>query len=119
MLKSEKEFRPQLIPNKYTDRVQSRYRQGQSREAKPSDFADFMNSSASSSRLSTANRSALLTQKVEEHFLRKMKLVFVRGAEEEIDVDEGTVGLLTEVEFSVLQPFIMYLEQQPVRGADF
>jgi hypothetical protein len=84
MLKSEKDFRPQLIPSKYTDRVQSRYMQGQGREPKPSDFADFMNSSASSSRISNNNRSALITQKVQEHFMRKMRLVFVKRAEDEI-----------------------------------
>lgn len=51
--------------------------------------------------------------------MRKMRLVFVKRPEEEIEVNEGTIGLLTEVEFSLLQPFIMMLEEHPIRGADF
>jgi hypothetical protein len=79
MLRSAVEFKPQLIPNKYSGRVTSRYRQGQMRDAKASDFADFMNSSVSSSCLSNTSRSAQMAQRIEDHFIRKMKLVFVRS----------------------------------------
>jgi hypothetical protein len=57
--------------------------------------------------------------RAEEHFLQKMKLVFVRGLQDEVEVEEGTVGLLTEVEFSVLQPFIMQIEENRIRGVEF
>ena len=43
----------------------------------------------------------------------------MENEEEVIQVNEDTIGLLTEVEFDILQPFIMEIEEKGIKGADF
>ena len=57
------------------------------------------------------DRSIELVNSVEEYFVEKMKCIFVDRGKECISVGEEQVILMTDVEWRILQPFVMQLEE--------